>query len=272
MATLERLVGKQLIERPRGTEAANLTEAGEILHRHAPRADQPRQARLRRPRRARRGRQRHVPVRHLPEREHEHPAARAAPVRAALPARARASDRVGRRPLARARPRGGHARRVLRHAADARGAAGRGRAAARSVRAAGRARLALRRPHDGSQPGRDRPAAADRLEVVARRRGRGARARLRAQRDHALRRQRHGALARGRGRRRRDRAAADRRSRSAACRDSRSTMPSANACSRSPGIPSAGARRCWTAFTELVQAVCASDLLDVSPRPGLRRG
>ena len=35
MATLEKLVGKQLIERPRGTEAANLTEAGEILHRHA---------------------------------------------------------------------------------------------------------------------------------------------------------------------------------------------------------------------------------------------
>ena len=35
MATLETLVGKQLIERPRGTEAANLTEAGEILHRHA---------------------------------------------------------------------------------------------------------------------------------------------------------------------------------------------------------------------------------------------
>jgi DNA-binding transcriptional LysR family regulator len=35
MATLERLVGKQLIERPRGTEAATLTEAGEILHRHA---------------------------------------------------------------------------------------------------------------------------------------------------------------------------------------------------------------------------------------------
>ena len=35
MATLERLVGKHLIERPRGTEAANLTEAGEILHRHA---------------------------------------------------------------------------------------------------------------------------------------------------------------------------------------------------------------------------------------------
>ncbi len=35
MATLERLVGKQLIERPRGSEAANLTEAGEILHGHA---------------------------------------------------------------------------------------------------------------------------------------------------------------------------------------------------------------------------------------------
>jgi DNA-binding transcriptional LysR family regulator len=35
MATLERLVGKQLIERPRGSEAANLTEAGELLHRHA---------------------------------------------------------------------------------------------------------------------------------------------------------------------------------------------------------------------------------------------
>ena len=35
MATLERLVGKQLIERPRGSEAANLTDAGEILHRHA---------------------------------------------------------------------------------------------------------------------------------------------------------------------------------------------------------------------------------------------
>ncbi len=35
MATLERLVGKQLIERPRGTEAAHLTEAGEVLHRHA---------------------------------------------------------------------------------------------------------------------------------------------------------------------------------------------------------------------------------------------
>jgi DNA-binding transcriptional LysR family regulator len=35
MATLEQLVGRQLIERPRGTEAASLTEAGEILHRHA---------------------------------------------------------------------------------------------------------------------------------------------------------------------------------------------------------------------------------------------
>jgi DNA-binding transcriptional LysR family regulator len=35
MATLEKLVGKQLIERPKGGEAANLTEAGEILHRHA---------------------------------------------------------------------------------------------------------------------------------------------------------------------------------------------------------------------------------------------
>jgi DNA-binding transcriptional LysR family regulator len=35
MATLERLIGKQLIERPKGGEAANLTEAGEILHRHA---------------------------------------------------------------------------------------------------------------------------------------------------------------------------------------------------------------------------------------------
>ena len=35
MATLERLVGKQLIERPKGSEAATLTEAGEVLHRHA---------------------------------------------------------------------------------------------------------------------------------------------------------------------------------------------------------------------------------------------
>ena len=35
MATLERLVGRRLIERPRGSEAAHLTEAGEVLHRHA---------------------------------------------------------------------------------------------------------------------------------------------------------------------------------------------------------------------------------------------
>jgi DNA-binding transcriptional LysR family regulator len=35
MATLERLVGKQLIERPKGSEAATLTEAGEVMHRHA---------------------------------------------------------------------------------------------------------------------------------------------------------------------------------------------------------------------------------------------
>jgi DNA-binding transcriptional LysR family regulator len=35
MATLERLVGKRLIERPKGSEAATLTEAGEVLHRHA---------------------------------------------------------------------------------------------------------------------------------------------------------------------------------------------------------------------------------------------
>jgi DNA-binding transcriptional LysR family regulator len=35
MATLERLVGKRLVERPRGSEAATLTEAGEVMHRHA---------------------------------------------------------------------------------------------------------------------------------------------------------------------------------------------------------------------------------------------
>jgi DNA-binding transcriptional LysR family regulator len=35
MATLERLVGKRLIERPKGSEAATLTEAGEVMHRHA---------------------------------------------------------------------------------------------------------------------------------------------------------------------------------------------------------------------------------------------
>ena len=78
MATLERLVGKQLIERPRGSEAANLTEAGEILHRHA-------RALISRVKLAyddldglAEGVGGHVPVRHLPEREHEHPAARPA--------------------------------------------------------------------------------------------------------------------------------------------------------------------------------------------------
>ena len=131
MATLERLVGKQLIERPRGTEAANLTEAGEILHRHA-------RALISRVKLAyddldglAEGVDGDVPVRHLPERQHEHPAARAAPLRAAVPARARAPHRVGRGSHARARPRGGQARRVVRDAADARGPALGDRAPAR---------------------------------------------------------------------------------------------------------------------------------------------
>ena len=198
MATLERLVGKQLIERPRGSEAANLTEAGEILHRHA-------RALISRVKLAyddldglAEGVERHVPVRHLPEREHEHPAARPAAVRAAVPARARAPHGVRRGPLARARPRGGQARRVVRDAAAARGAARR------------RSSCCAIRSCCSSRPTRPSPAraAAPSLAEIAQlpliawkswhgRRGHRARARLRAQRDHALRRQRHGALAGG---------------------------------------------------------------------------
>ena len=120
MATLERLVGKQLIERPRGSEAATLTEAGEILHRHA-------RALISRVKLAyddldglAEGVGGHVPVRHLPEREHEHPAARPARVRAPVPARAGASHRGGRRSRAHPRRRGGTARRDVRDAAAAR--------------------------------------------------------------------------------------------------------------------------------------------------------
>ena len=196
MATLERLVGKQLIERPRGTEAAHLTEAGEVLHRHA-------QALISRvklayddldglaegvggtfrfgtyqsmstsilPHVLRRFSEQFPLVRvHLTEsvddlslvRDLEDGKLDASFVTLPLPE-------------------------VLPH---------RRGDPARRLRAAGRARLALRGQGDGAEPRGDRTAAADRVALVARRRGHDARARLRAERDHALRRQRHRALAR----------------------------------------------------------------------------
>ena len=122
MATLERLVGKQLIERPKGTRGRQPDRGRRGPASPRARADQPRQARLRRPRRARRGRRR----------------ARSASARTRAPARASCRTCCARfaRQFPRVRvhltesvddlaldprPRGGQARRVLRDAAAARG-------------------------------------------------------------------------------------------------------------------------------------------------------
>ena len=245
MATLERLVGRQLIERPRGTEAAHLTEAGEILHRHA-------QALISRVKLAyddldglaegvggtfRFGTYQSASTSILPH------VLRQFALR--VPARARAPHGVGRRPLAGARSRGGQARRVVRDAAVARGAADLARAPARSLRAAGGART-RRSPSAPTAPSLGEiaqlPLIAWRswrgVEDTMRERGYELNVIMRSDDSDTVRSLVGAGVGRG------DRAAADRRSRRAASSRSRSTTCSASACWRSPGTPSAGARRC----------------------------
>ena len=271
MATLERLVGKQLIERPKGSEAANLTEAGEILHRHA-------RALISRVKLAyddldglaegvegtfRFGTYQSASTSILP---HVLRGSRACSRACRCTSRSRSTTSRWCATSRRGRLDASFVTLPLPE-----GPLTRDRAAARPLRAARRARLAVRRRRGGAEPRGDRAAAADRLEVVdgvedsVRERGYELNVIMRSDDSDTVR----SLVAAGVGAAIVPRLIVD--PGAASCR-SRSTTSSASASSRSPGTPSGGGRRCSTRSPSSCGSVCASDLPSVSPRPGLRRG